>query len=361
VRQRQLDGIRAIAIVSVIALHHFLFPVGWAGVDLFFVLSGFLITRILVQTRNKPGYWAEFYIKRAGRILPPLAILFPVTLACTHSIKPLAFTGYVLFLGDYVNITPYAAELLISLWSLAIEEHFYMVWPFAVRYLTKRRMVQVLFAVLVLEPVARVIATHFVTSYEPIYYLTFFRLDSIAAGSLLSILVVHPKVNILLKRWSLPLCLAALAFWGVLAGIYGPHFDKEANSVLFNGLGYSLAALASFGVVAHVLVKEDGWLAKVLSLRPLTLIGEISYGMYLFHPIIETSLRKITHTGFGEASIPGTRKLFLVALPLTIALSWLSFRLFESPIVKWSKRKAEEFGRRQIGRRLGQETDLILQ
>jgi len=361
VRQRQLDGIRAIAILSVIALHHFLFPVGWAGVDLFFVLSGFLITRILIQTRNKPGYWTKFYIKRAGRILPPLMILFPATLALSHHIKPLGLLGYVLFLGDYVNITSYSSGLLICLWSLAIEEHFYMIWPFTVRYLTRKHMAQVLIAVLVLEPVLRVIATHFVATYEPIYYLTFFRLDSIAAGSLLAVLIAHPKANTLLKSWSLTLCLIAIALWTILASIFGSQFDKNTNSMLFNGLGYSLVTLASFGVVAHVLVKEDGWLAKILSIRPLTFIGEISYGMYLFHPMIEATLRKLSHTGFGAASAAGTRKLFLIALPLTIAFCWVSFKLFESPIVKWSKHKAKELGRQQIDPGLEHKSNLILQ
>jgi peptidoglycan/LPS O-acetylase OafA/YrhL len=359
-RLRQLDGVRAIAILLVIGSHHFLVPFGWTGVDLFFVLSGFLITRILSNTRNDPHYWSKFYIKRAGRILPPLMILFLLNILLVHHIKAFSLLGYAFFLGDYLNVTPYASSLFIVLWSLAIEEHFYIVWPFAVRYLSRKHVAQILVAVLIIEPIARLVCTRLVTGYEPIYYLTFFRLDSIAAGSLLAILVAHPRANAVLARWSMASFLTAVAVWIFFTKEFGATFEKTDNSLLFNGLGYSLITLASFFLVAHLLLKENGWPARFLSIRPLTFIGEISYGMYLFHPIALAALRRLAHVGTGPQSAPGTQKLVLVALPVAIAFSWVSFKWFESPIVRWSKRKTDALDSERLAPATAREPSLIL-
>jgi peptidoglycan/LPS O-acetylase OafA/YrhL len=135
VRQKQLDGLRALAVLGVVAYHHGLLPVGWMGVDLFFVLSGFLITRILTETKRESSYWSQFYVKRAGRILPPLALLLILASVLNRHMTLRAFAGYGLFLGNYVNLTRYLVPMLVVLWSLAIEEHFYIFWPLGIRFL----------------------------------------------------------------------------------------------------------------------------------------------------------------------------------------------------------------------------------
>jgi peptidoglycan/LPS O-acetylase OafA/YrhL len=339
-RQKQLDGVRGFAVLLVIAYHHYVISWGWVGVDIFFVLSGFLITRILQGSKDNSRYWSTFYLKRAGRIFPPLLILFPITLILSHHTPAVGVLGYAFFLGNYMDISRFEVPLFVMLWSLAIEEHFYLIWPIAVRFFSARRNIQILSMVLLLEPVIRTAATHFVNSYEPIYYLTWFRLDSIAAGSLLALLASQSMVRGRLLQFSLPLCGASILSSIFLAFSYGDTFTRSANTLLFNGLGYSLTSAASFFLITRLAFDEAGLLTKLFAIRPLVFLGKISYGMYLFHGIILAITRKLANVGVGPQSVSGTKKLFWIDLPLVIGFSWLSFLLVESPIIEWSKRKA---------------------
>jgi peptidoglycan/LPS O-acetylase OafA/YrhL len=341
VRQNQLDGVRGFAVLLVIAHHHYLLPAGWFGVtDLFFVLSGFLITRNLLRSREIGHYWSQFYIKRAGRIFPALFLLFPLVLMLSRHVTGIGVLGYAFFLGNYMNLTRYSAGLLVVLWSLAIEEHFYLLWPTVVRYVSRRHMVQALVGILLLEPILRLTGTRFVSSYEAIYYLTWFRLDSIAAGCLLATLGEYPKVAFRIMRWSLPLCAATTVGFIVLVISYGARFTKEVNSPLFNSLGYSMIAAASFFLVGHLVGHDTSWLAKAFSLKPLVFFGKISYGLYLFHEVVLAIMRRLLHIAAGPASASATRRLFWLDLPLVVVFSWLSFRLIELPVIEWSRRKA---------------------
>ncbi|HTF65474.1 MAG TPA: acyltransferase [Edaphobacter sp.] len=180
----RLDGIRAIAILLVFFYHHRLLGgSGRAGVDLFFVLPGLLITRILRASSSKDHYWSRFYLKRSIRILPPLALLFALCLTLDPHMSLWTIAGYSLFLGNVMNITRYANELFLVLWSLAVEEHFYIFWPFAVKFLQRRTLITLVTCVLLIEPILRAAFTPYIQG-ETVYYLTPFRLDSLAAGSL---------------------------------------------------------------------------------------------------------------------------------------------------------------------------------
>jgi peptidoglycan/LPS O-acetylase OafA/YrhL len=340
-RQTQLDGVRGIAILMVIADHHYLLSVGWAGVDLFFVLSGFLITRILLKNAARSSYWAPFYVKRAGRIFPALLLLFPFVFALSRHVGIVGLFGYVFFLGNYMNLTRYSAGLLVILWSLAIEEHFYLLWPFAIRYFSIIRNLQLLCAILLLEPILRLAATSEVSSYAPIYYMTWFRLDSITAGSLLALLAGYPRAAGILRRWSLFCSSITVAIFGTLWLIFGAAFTPLANSAVFNSMGYSLSSLSSFFLIAHLTGDNSSLIAKLLSFKPLVFIGRISYGMYLFHLIVLAITRRILHIGTGGAWITATRNIFLLDLALVILVAWLSFRFFEEPMIRWSKQRAD--------------------
>src|SRR6266481_5061394 len=121
----RLDGIRAVAILMVLLFHRGSLAFGWTGVELFFVLSGFLITGILRKMRTHERYWSRFYSRRAARILPPVLLLM---LLYSLAAKPPLPTilGYTLFAGNVMNRTAYGRSILGSLWSLAVEEHFYL-------------------------------------------------------------------------------------------------------------------------------------------------------------------------------------------------------------------------------------------
>ena len=188
-RIARLDGIRSLAVLLVILLHHHLLALGWAGVDLFFVLSGLLITGILRRERMAPHYWRSFYYKRATRILPPLCILVPLSYLLTKRATFPSALGYLLFAANIQDVGSHSIPLLGGLWSLSVEEHFYLIWPFAVYALSRRTLMRLLTALLLVEPMLRGVATHWFTGPGPIYVLTPFRLDGLAIGSLLALML----------------------------------------------------------------------------------------------------------------------------------------------------------------------------
>jgi peptidoglycan/LPS O-acetylase OafA/YrhL len=322
----------------VIAQHSDLLGIGWVGVHLFFVLSGFLITGILRRTRHDESFWAPFYIKRATRILPPL-IPFFVFCALTVSINwKTVGLAYIFFGANIVQSLPHAQiNELTVLWSLAVEEHFYLLWPFAIRYLRRRSLFVLLAAIMVLDPVARALATRHVASWLPIYFLTCFQLDGLAAGSLLALLVESKACRSWLLRYTGVLALAA----GVVlaACTRDPAFLREQNSVFFNSVGYSLIVLICVFSLAYVFLRPDAVPSRILSLRPAVFIGAISYGLYLYGgPVIHTAERFAPTHALHQGRI--NMITTAIGIAMAIFVSWVSFRAYETPIVRWGRRRA---------------------
>jgi peptidoglycan/LPS O-acetylase OafA/YrhL len=338
----RLDGIRGIAVLFVVLHHHKMFANGWIGVDLFFVLSGFLITGILRNARSDRSYWGPFYLKRATRILPPLVILIPIALIISRHVSLLTALGYLFFAGNVVNVTKHSSTLLGITWSLAIEEHFYLIWPFAVRYLRRENLIRLLACVLIAEPLLRAILSAHFSTMEPIYYLTPFRLDGLAAGSLLAVSIESPKAAEAWKKWSfaaLPLSLVAFI---TLSITLSNTFNRDANTVLFNSLGYSLMALLSLSFVTYVYLNQDSIVSRLLASRALVFVGTISYGIYLFHPTVLAIAERLAGVHTFPVDPVMAHKLFWFDLPATLLIAWVSFRLYEKPITLWGRRKAAE-------------------
>ncbi len=186
-RIRQLDGLRALAIVSVFLHHALHVKLLWMGVDLFFVLSGFLITGVLTDAKrySLAGFFGHFYSRRVRRILAPyLLMLFLAsfifgTAWLKHWYLYILLTNLLLPLG-----IPHPTAF-DPLWSLAVEEQFYLVWPFAVYFLSTRRLRQLCIALIVLAPILR--GAFLFQRHWPIYTLTPFRMDLLAAGGLLCV------------------------------------------------------------------------------------------------------------------------------------------------------------------------------
>ncbi len=336
-RLSRLDGIRAFAILAVFAHHDMGFPQGWFGVDVFFVLSGFLITGILRRDRTNKSFWAPFYIKRATRILPPLVFCF-IGAGFVYAV-PWRQVGlyYALFLANFAEtFHPNHGNPLGVLWSLAIEEHFYLIWPFAIRYLNRTQLIRLLVGAIILEPILRGAITPFLSTYLPVYYLTPLRLDGLAAGSLLAILVEDTNSTEVLVEWSGKF---ALGLFVLLAALFTrPYFQRETNSWWFNAFGYSLIVAFCFFFLAAVYFHPGSWVSRVLSWRPIVFLGAISYGFYLFHPIVMRAMDR-----FGVAiGYPYRHRLSPITFALSVAVSWLSFRFYEKPIMKWGHRKASE-------------------
>ena len=310
--------------------HAFGLKIGWAGVDLFFVLSGLLITRILRQDRDAPSFWSRFYLKRAARILPPLVVLF---LVCSfYPLQRGQWLGVIFFASNFVRV--FCSNIhnpVVITWSLAIEEQFYLFWPFAVRFLNTRQLTRLLIAILVIEPLLRGIATPFTHDYFTIYYLTPFHIDGLALGSLIAVLLENQRAK---ARLTLLIPRIFFASTACLVGGMAlfPAFRRPANSIVFNSLGYSLVILTSASLICYTLLHEKATVAKILSLPGLTVLGTISYGVYLYHGIF---LDFVTVPGHLVASR-------LLAFAGVTVYCWLSFRFYEQPMIRWAHRVVKE-------------------
>jgi peptidoglycan/LPS O-acetylase OafA/YrhL len=331
-RIARLDGIRGIAIIMVVLHHSGLLNAGWTGVDLFFVLSGFLITQILLKTKSDEDYWSTFYKKRARRILPPLIPLIILGLALTPGLNLWFGAAYLLFFGNAVMAAGYIVPILGITWSLAVEEHFYLVWPLAIRYLSRKNVAALACAIILIEPFLRAFATHYL-SRQAVQVLTPFRLDGLAAGSILALSLEHARVVSLIKAVAAWGCAAAFGIYALLYRLLGHSFTHMENHALFNGLGYSLIVFIAFFFISYVLFHEDAVLSKVLSFRPLAELGKISYGVYLYHMLSMVLVAKFL--GLGTLSTRSIRRIAIIDIPLAVIIAYLSYRFYEKPIMTW--------------------------
>jgi peptidoglycan/LPS O-acetylase OafA/YrhL len=330
----QLDGLRAVAILAVILNHTLHIPLTWVGVDIFFVLSGFLITGILLERKTGSpttgGYFHYFYSRRAFRILPAYLLTLVV-----YSIifTPTAFRPWPLFAFFGMNLHeffphPYVLAPL-PLWSLAVEEQFYLVWPVIILLVSEKVLLRLALAAVLLTPLLRALCTPLFPSMFFIYILTPFRADLLCAGAVLAMLWKRRSAH------HEQLC-RSFAWLGVLAGFGGlafvqlwPSLRLASNTRTANGLDYSLSVLGSFALLAWTLASR-GWLRTLLASVPMRFIGQISYTMYLTH---------IIAIFVAERYLTNPYALTAVALPATVLYAWLSWVLLERPLIAFAARK----------------------
>jgi peptidoglycan/LPS O-acetylase OafA/YrhL len=285
-RITQLDGVRALAIASVFIHHAFKIKLLWMGVDLFFVLSGFLITGILLDERRKPfgEYIGGFYTRRARRILPPYVAILIIT-ALIFGVGWLRY--WYLYIGAMNFLMPLRLTTpnTLPLWSLAVEEQFYLLWPVAVYYLSRKHLTRCVLALLLLAPILRCFCTPLFTTHWAVYMLLPFRMDTLAAGALIAIM--WPELQKTLNstpnlKWVIGGSCAAVIAMALLSIRYlGRHgFTTDSNTAMGNFGVYeaTLAIVASIFIVALIGIGK-----KVLSSWPLMWLGRISYSIYLIH------------------------------------------------------------------------------
>lgn len=321
-----LDGVRGVAILLVIAHHAGLFGSGWIGVDLFFVLSGFLITGILVRTNGHPHYFRNFWARRALRILPACAAFLSALLLVSPWLLGERLPAHQLWLWlfaanltiarhGFTAVPPYTAHL----WSLAVEEQFYLLWPAVVLACSVRTLRRVCVAGIVLAFAFRVLL-HLHDTGLAIYVLMPTRMDALLVGGWLAITPVS-------RRTAAAVGVAA----GVLTvAILSGH---EAHSRIVETIGYTAIALSAGALVS--LATQDERLIRVLSWRPLRMAGKYSYGAYLWQIVVlmEVGTRTSLHAGF-PAFIAGTLGSYLIA--------WASWRLIEAPALRLKRFFPEE-------------------
>ena len=349
-----LDGVRALAIALVLCYHGgaSLVPGGFVGVDTFFVLSGFLITSILVREHGATGRIAlgAFWARRARRLLPALIVMTGVVLLWAHFFARGVYPDLgadalsVLFYfanwhfstaASYVNLGS-APSPFLHAWSLAIEEQFYLVWPLLVLGAFKLGLSRAKLFVLTLLAAAGS-ATLMVCLYDPnqdptaLYYNTATRAQALLIGAALAIAVLlwAPAARRLPARlWS---GLAAVGFAGVVAlsatMTIGGSFTYEG--------GLTLAALFAAAVIGGVTLAGSSLPARCLSLGPIRYVGRISYGLYLWHWPIFVVLDG-SRTGLDGP------ELFALRLAATFAAAIASFYLIEMPIRRGALRRSRE-------------------
>ena len=329
------------------------FSLGWTGVLLFFVLSGFLITGILLDSKEHPGYFRNFYLRRALRIFPIyyLALVVIVLMALWQH-QSLADLGYYLtytqnYLLGFTNFTANFPTMFNQSWSLAVEEQFYLLWPAAILLLDRRKLlvaIPAMLAVGVLSRAVALFALHNPTVVPTVIYTSLpTQLDSLAVGAGLAVLVrsgLQPKA---LARRALAVCLlvGAVLFWLIDTTGVSNYWHVSGWATHVSNLPMpTLTALFWGGLLAFV-VLGDNLLSSLFRLGFLRQIGKISYGIYIYHFPVYVLVDSYLSPHFpqdgsllGQVLPPLTKVLvtFLVALA-----SWL---LVESPLLRLKKRFA---------------------
>jgi peptidoglycan/LPS O-acetylase OafA/YrhL len=326
-RVPQLDAIRGVAILVVI-VHNSgalprLFANGWMGVDLFFVLSGFLITEVLLDSRQSEGYFKNFYVRRCLRIWPLYFSLLVFMFVIVPILRPSEAQGifarsspwwaYLLFLQNFLVRTPLMATGALAVtWSLAVEEQFYLVWPWVVGFCSLTQLRRIAIAVICISPALR----FFLSSHNvDIYPNLFCRLDGLMAGALLALLVRNETFvasRFMRSAW-IVLCIAAPA-----------AFATEAFHMRW--IAFSFTAIASSAFVYVAMFSSQKWLQAIMTNRFLVYTGTISYGLYLLHKIPFDAAQALHLNPHGLLVLP-------IAIAAAYALAALSWTVLEKPFL----------------------------
>lgn len=358
---RELDGLRGIAIL-VVMLHRF-WPltgplgryasagkVGWMGVDLFFVISGFLITGILLDTKSDAHCLQKFYARRALRILP----LYYLYVGAVLAVVPLSQGGpyfetefvrtagsplwYLFYLGNVPEAFGREPPFLLGhLWSLAIEEQFYLAFPLIALVLDRRRLTAALILAIVLAPALRLFTLIAAPDRERIQYLAApCRMDVIAVGCLLAVLarrrtpvaIFRPDVARSLLLGSLTVCIT-LIVGGAL----------ERTTPFGRVAGYSVVATACGALVLYALSQRGAAETAWLRFAPLGYIGKISYGAYIFHRPADVLVEKLLDR-IGLMELQPSVVAIGAKVAVTVGLATVSWRVLERPLLRFKSRFA---------------------
>jgi peptidoglycan/LPS O-acetylase OafA/YrhL len=360
-----LDGLRAMAILAVFAAHygggshggHILQVInvirgyGWLGVDLFFVLSGFLITGILYDTLGDGKYFQRFFARRSLRIFPIYYFVFALLLLLTPMLHYEWHWGHALFLvylgnlignynfAYYSVVSPRSTMMLANIghfWSLCVEEQFYMLWPVAVFFLRKRRSLLIAGVSLSLLAIALragefawqgpVVAERWIVRTLP------FRMDSLLIGGVLALLLRGENADRIQRscKWLFLVGAAATAVVFALS----PEYDSP---VLLIG-GYTIIALTCAGLVGCTL-RTNSAAFRLFHIKSLRILGKYSYGFYIYHLLFRWIW--IDFLVFLGVKLHSLALAGVIALSTNFVLTFLvskySYDLFESKFLKYKK------------------------
>jgi peptidoglycan/LPS O-acetylase OafA/YrhL len=350
-----LDVLRGIAILSVFCFHglKWYLPLGvatgpyvreigqavsfgWLGVNLFFVLSGFLITGILLDTRTKKNYWSSFYIRRILRIVPlylVVLVILKLVLNCTWA--------YVILCLFY--LANFASQLRIPglgygpLWSLAVEEQFYLVWPYVVRQLRLRALATLCVVGIVLSPILRAISVSNLLHLGNPYNTTWLICDNLFYGALMAIFLRTAAAT---EQRVAQLTVVAGGLGAVLLGA-GFSFQLLSRSTPSGAAFQPIPFLLIFSSLLLVSLRFGDHPTVYRALAPLRFFGYISYGFYLFHTLGFFAFDWVAeHLGVHPQMLTIGFVLFrfvIVGACLTL-FCYLSRRYFEGYFLRFKER-----------------------
>ncbi len=313
-RFKELDGLRGISVILVIAFHifkradyftkhetlHFITSltyIGWLGVDIFFTLSGFLITSILLKTKSENNYFRNFYARRILRIFPLYYVFIIVMLAFLPTLAPYynsnistAIPFLFLYAQNWMGIlglTGLPAIMAVT-WSLAIEEQFYLMWPAMVYYTRRETLIKTGLGIIFLSIVLRILGVLFwnntaqMTSF--FYFNTFTRFEELVFGALLASLFANPDWRERIRQFSLPIFLFSFSIFIALCVYMFPGLIPYYSNLPLTLWSYTLIPLFSASLIAILVTYPENSLVRILFRnRILTFFGKYSYSMYLLH------------------------------------------------------------------------------
>ncbi len=361
-RVLSLDGVRGVAIMLVLYGHiceslvgefGFSNPIlnlgllGWVGVDLFFVLSGFLITGILFNAKKRPHFYRNFYARRALRIFPLYYLALALVLAASALAPGLNVWGQ----GNPAWVWAYMTNFMLGFkgadffgvvdhfWSLAVEEHYYLVWPTIVFFLNRRALMAVAGAALVVALLLRIGETDPAHGMSMAgYAFTPMRMDALAAGSLIALAVQGGSGAVAALRG--PGLIAFFAGGSAFLAMVLWRSSISPHDPWLGTLGLTLLWVTFGGLIAMAI----GWApaARLLSAPVLRWFGKYSYGLYVWHPIIFIIL---VHTEWARdlrgGDTPWHAALWLsLAGLLTVAVALVSWHAWEKQFLKLKVRFA---------------------
>lgn len=368
-----LDALRGVAILAVLAYHltrleptglamaayRRVMLAGWLGVDLFFVLSGFLITGILLESRSADGqtarrFFGHFYARRTRRIFPLYYAALAALLFVVPRFGPNAAGTSVGLAADQAwhwtylsnwlwlpGVEPAPVPTASHFWSLAIEEQFYLVWPAVVWFTPTRWLPRMCLGVAATAIALRMAILAAGMHPGVAYHLTITRVDALALGAAVACWIrssaTRPWLDALIARWSGPVWLATAILLIVGAGWrFAP---------VLAGPGYTLLAISAAALIGTVVLRPDGRAARVLERQWwLRRLGTYSYGLYVYHYIVRGLLEahgwSVSAWTAAWGSVGAAQLAFYtVAGGLSLALAVVSWHWFEAPILDAPRRR----------------------
>ncbi|WP_448697797.1 acyltransferase family protein [Mucilaginibacter sp. AW1-3] len=338
-----LDSLRGISAIAILLFHFNLlfFKALWIGVPVFFALSGFLITRILVTNKIGQNYFKPFYYKRALRIFPIYYILFFVSLlwGCLIHVSASQWWIYLFYLQNFsisLNMRPiFGNGLMQHTWSLSVEELFYLIWPLFIRLANTARVLFtaiVLYFVIIAGKIV-LISLYPTASSENMLLLSFFgNLDSLMGGVIIGILSIEHEAAMI---------TAAKKYFGYALAILGTviilnYFSTGANTMILEVvLGCAVSLFSPLCIIYFAYIPLSKVVRQIFDNQFLRFTGKISYGIYLYHYAVYLLADALVYHFKLTLNI---YFIVLIKLAVTFAIAIISWNLIESKLLKLKNR-----------------------